>query len=48
MLQYLSHKFETRHRISVERIVSGYGLANVSSSSSNSNTSSIPCFYILI
>ena len=30
MLQYLSHKFATKHRISIERLVSGNGLANVS------------------
>jgi glucokinase len=29
MFQYLSHKFESKHRISVERVVSGIGLANV-------------------
>jgi glucokinase len=29
MYRYLSHKFESRHRISVERVVSGIGLANV-------------------
>lgn len=30
MLQYLSRKFATTHRISIERLVSGNGLANVS------------------
>ncbi len=30
MLQYLSHKFASKHRISIERLVSGNGLANVS------------------
>lgn len=30
MLNYLKHKFSQHHRISVERIVSGTGLANVS------------------
>jgi len=29
MLQYLMHKFESKTRISVERVVSGIGLANV-------------------
>jgi hypothetical protein len=29
MLQYLSNKFKTKHRISVERLVSGPGLGNV-------------------
>ncbi len=29
MLQYLSRKFATQHRISIERLVSGNGLANV-------------------
>jgi glucokinase len=29
MLQYLRHKFESKHRISVERVVSGIGLFNV-------------------
>lgn len=30
LLQYLSKKFATTHRISIERLVSGNGLANVS------------------
>lgn len=29
LLQYLKHKFSQKHRISVERVVSGSGLANV-------------------
>jgi glucokinase len=29
LFHYLNHKFETKHRISVERVVSGTGLANV-------------------
>ena len=29
LFKYLLHKFESKHRISVERIVSGLGLANV-------------------
>jgi glucokinase len=29
LLQYLMRKFEQKHRISVERVVSGTGLANV-------------------
>jgi glucokinase len=29
MLKYLMEKFESRHRVSVERVVSGPGLANV-------------------
>lgn len=29
LFQFLSHKFESKHRISVERVVSGKGLANV-------------------
>jgi glucokinase len=35
MLQYLRHKFESKHRISVERVVSGIGLFNVRRSVSN-------------
>ncbi len=29
LLKYLKHKFEQKHRISVERVVSGTGLSNV-------------------
>lgn len=32
LLAFLKHKFEQKHRVSVERVVSGTGLANVRSS----------------
>jgi glucokinase len=29
LLTYLKHKFEAKHRVSVERVISGPGIANV-------------------
>lgn len=29
LLEFLKHRFEQKHRISVERVVSGPGIANV-------------------